>query len=200
MGESRCHRRFHAEVAQSLRTRDRTHGRAHSLRRTQPLFLVLQLRQHARSDRRPQQAARWASLHIRFRDDLSRSRPDPPQRLQFRDRRLGGAHGPAGAQQHRGTDGVGHDLRRPRANRARRLGGGVRDSLQEPLLRSDADHLGLRRRAPHLPQERARPLVGIQSRARLHRRQPDRRPGRDRERQSGHRPGCAGLWRAAHEA
>ena len=54
--------------------------------------------------------------------------------------------------------------------------------------------------APHLPQERARPLVGRQSRAQLHRRQPDRRPGRHRERQPGHRAGRAGLRRAAHEA
>ena len=29
---------------------------------------------------------------------------------------------------------VGHDLGGPRANRAGRLGGGVRDSVQEPLL------------------------------------------------------------------
>ena len=34
-------------------------------------------------------------------------------------------------------------------------------------------HLGLRRRAAHLPQERAVAVVGIQSRARLHRHQPD---------------------------
>ena len=47
LGESRCHRQFHAEVAQSVRARDRTHGGAHPLRREQSLFQLLQLRQHA---------------------------------------------------------------------------------------------------------------------------------------------------------
>ena len=40
-------------------------------------------------NRRPQHAARRAGLHIRFGDALSRSRPDPAQRVQFRNRRVG---------------------------------------------------------------------------------------------------------------
>ena len=134
LGESRCHRQFHAAVAQSVRGRDRTHGGAHPLRREQSLFQLLQLRPHAGSDHRPQHAARRPALHIRLGDDLSRSRPDAAQRLQFRDRRVRRAQRSARAQQHRGIDRVGHDLAGARANRAGRLGGGVRHSLQEPLL------------------------------------------------------------------
>ena len=152
------------------------------------------------ANRRPQHAARRADLHVRLGDDLSRSRANAAQRLQFRGRRVGGRQD---ALELNNTE----ELTEWDAiweARARVVQDGWVAEVVIPfkiaLLRARPNHLGLRCRAPHLPQERARPLVGVQSRARLYRRQPVGRSRRDRECEPGHRARRADLWRAQSQA
>ena len=163
-------------------------------------FCVLQLRQHARSDRRPQHAARRAGLHIRLGDDLSRSRPDAPQRLQFRDRRVGGR---TDQLELNNTEEL-REWNTILEARARIVQDGWVAEFAIPFksLSYEADQttwgFDVARRIYH-KNERVH-WSGFNPALDFHRCQPDRRSGRDREREPGHRAGRAGLRRAAHEA
>ena len=87
-----------------------------------------------------------------------------------------------------------------RANRGGRLGGGVRHSVQEPLLRARQTTWGfdVARRIYH-KNERVH-WSGFNPALEFTDVEPERRPGRHRERKPGHRARCSGLRRAALEA
>ena len=148
-------------------------------------------------------SVRWratANSHGRQHPDRPRSRPHANERLRVHDRCHPAAAGTDCGSTISKSSRVGHDVGRPRQARARRLGGGDRDSVPQHLLCARPDRLGLRFHPLHPAQGRDRSLVLDQSGDRADRRLRSRNADRHHATSPGPRPRHPALRRASRQA